>query len=236
MAVARALWRPLVSCIELQIKNNSSILALPPRRAFSLTPPSTAKPKSSNPKTVKRFVPEDVKRFVKADGKLLTTRENRDFLVEHNLEPDNGRMIRLSAGPELSRLGSDFNATFAYSPRHVIHPYDLRYFEPRGHPLGPMKLANYAERKQQQPMWIMITGVGGASAVVRTLTQRRLTRSIYRALEELGYRSRSEGKGKNSHIRGTLWITLHNPVKAASQPPERFGRVVAEALAKSCGR
>lgn len=237
MAIGRAISRPLVSSSALNL-NTQRRLSAPILRCVSgvaRVPSAKAKIQTSKPKivTVKRFIPEDVKRFVKPDGKLLTTRENRDFLLEHGLEHDNGQMIRLSAGSELSRLGSEFNATFAYSPRHIIHPYDLRFFEPRGHPLAPMQRAKYTQKTEQEPMWVIITSGGGVSAVVRTLTQRRLTRSIFEALGELGYRSVSHD-GIASKARGTLWITLHNPAKAASHSPERFGRVVAKALAKHC--
>ncbi|KAG6015129.1 hypothetical protein E4U43_005679 [Claviceps pusilla] len=182
-------------------------------------------------RTVKRFVPEDIQRFVQPDGKLMTSREMRDFLVEHNIEPDNGRMIRLEAGPELSRVASNFSAQLAYSPEHVLHPQHLRFFEPRGHPLGPKIRAHYARKKQEQPLWIFITAFGGNSAVVRSLTQRKLTRSIYQALNELGYQTRTSGVAVGDKVRGTLWITLHDPCKASTQSPERFGRVVANALA-----
>lgn len=235
MAIAGAARRPLVACL----KSHAELVPIAPTSLLHHVHMATRAPKSNirsrNPKTVKRFIPEDVKRFVRPDGKLLTNRENRDFLLEHDLEPDNGRMMRFSAGPELARLERDFSATFAYSHKHVIHPYDLRFFEPRGHPISPMKRTEYARKKQDQAMWIFVTSVGGASAVVRTLTQRRLTRSLYQALDELGYRP-TPGSDEGEKIRGTLWITLHNPTKAAGQPPERFGRVIADALAKHCSR
>jgi hypothetical protein len=172
---------------------------------------------------------------VKADGKLMTTAQNRDFFLEHDLEPDNGRMVRFSAGSELSRAASDFSAALAYSPRHIIHPFDLRFFEPRGHPLAPMKRAQYARKTQQEPVWIIITCLGGVSAVVRTLTRRRLMKCVYQALQELGYQSASP-KGGASKVRGTLWITVHDPIKAARQSSERFGRLIADALVKHCAR
>ena len=185
---------------------------------------------------VKRYVPEDVSRFVKS-GKLLTTRENCDFLVRYGIEPDTGRMERFTtgAGPELARLAAQFNATFAYSPRHVLHPHDLRYFEPRGHPLAAMKRSEYARKVNDEPLWIMLTSVGGTAAVVRTLTQRKLTRAIHIALQHRGYRSNPQGpQGQAESVRGTLWVTLHNSLRAATKSPEHFGTVLAEALIREC--
>lgn len=189
-------------------------------------------PKPRN--TIRRYIPEDAKRFVKPDGRLITTAENRAFLLEHDLEPDNGTMSHFTSGPELQRVASEFNVTLAYSPRHVIHPFDLRFFEPRGHPLASMKRAKYLQKTREEPLWIYMTGVGGVSAVVRSLPQRRMKGALYRALEDLGYRSGGNGDGKE--IRGTLWVTVHNPIKAAALPAEQFGRVVAAALERQCCR
>lgn len=225
MAIARVPWK---------LGPKLCSLPLPPLR-FASTAPRQGAGKPRPQATVRRFIPEDVKRFVKADGKLLTTRENKEFLLENDLEPDNGRMTRFAAGPELHRLAADFNATFAFSPRHILHPHDLRYFEPRGHPLAAMKRAEYARRTREQPLWIMVTSVGGASAVVRTLTRRRLARAIHAALEAMGYRS-APGSGPGREIRGTIWVTVHDPVKAARQSAERFGKVVAAALDRQCGQ
>lgn len=238
MALAKAPWRalstaPTPSYLQLGICTSAIRLASSaPRKSVAAAPRKTI---NAGAKSVKRFIPEDVKRFIKSDGKLLTTRENRDFLLQYDLEPDNGRMTKFTSGPDLSKLASDFNATFAYSPRHIIHPHDLRYFEPRGHPLAAMKRSEYVRKTREQPMWIMITSVGGASAVVRTLTQRRMTRAVYAALEKLGYGGTDGGSRANS-IRGTLWVTVHDPIKAARQSPERFGRIVGAALQRQCDK
>ncbi|KAJ6444107.1 3-isopropylmalate dehydrogenase [Purpureocillium lavendulum] len=223
MEVARAAW-------GLRCKICSPSLA-PLRLASTAARQTAGKPKARP--TIRRFVPEDVKRFVKADGKLLTTRENKEFLLNYDIEPDNGRMTRFAAGPDLGKLASDYNVTFAFSPKHVVHPHDLRYFEPRGHPLAAMKRAEYARNTREKPLWIMVTSAGGASAVVRTLTQRRLARAIHKALEAMGYRS---GLSPTKEIRGTFWATIHNPIKAATHSAERFGKAVAAALDKNCSR
>ncbi|KAM0259239.1 hypothetical protein ACHAQJ_003444 [Trichoderma viride] len=182
--------------------------------------------------TIRRFIPEEAKKFVKPDGKLHTTRETRDFFVEHNLEPDNGAARRLTTGPAIQSISKAYNATTAFSPRHIIHPYDLRFFDPRGHPLAAARRAMYLRKSLEQPLWVMITSAGAAS-VVRTLTQRRLKSAIFRSLEELGFRN---SVGGNKEIRGTLWITLHDPVKASKLPPEPFGEVIAKALQSRCSQ
>jgi hypothetical protein len=182
--------------------------------------------------TIRRFIPEEAKKFVKPDGKLYTTRETRDFFVKHNLEPDNGAARRFTTGPAIQNMSKAYHATTAFSPRHIIHPHDLRFFDPRGHPLAAARRAKYLRKSLEEPLWIMITGAGAAS-VVRTLTQRRLKSAIYRSLEDLGFRN---GIGGQKEIRGTLWITLHDPVKASKLPPEPFGEVIAKALKSRCSQ
>ncbi|KAG5926509.1 hypothetical protein E4U42_003247 [Claviceps africana] len=188
------------------------------------------------PKTVKRFIPEDMKAFVQDDGRLMTNQEMRDFLVEHDIEPDNGRMERFAGGTELSRVASEFGAMSAYSPRHILHPHHLIFFDPRGHPLAPKIRADYARKIQEQPFWVYVTAMGGCSAVVRTKVQRKLTRSVYEALDKLGYRTTTLSNAGPDKVWGTLWVTLHNPLKAAGQSPEWFGRVMATALVANCHR
>ncbi|KAG5928735.1 hypothetical protein E4U53_002594 [Claviceps sorghi] len=248
MAIARASWRPLMlaSCLQSSAARTSIVPPGPIHMVTTASSASTRKSYDSGHRagyhagyrsgTVKRFVPDDMKRFVQPNGKLMTNREMRDFLVENDIEPDNGRMMRLSAGAELSRVISDFNVQFAYSPKHILHPQHLRFFEPRGHPLAPKIRADYARKKQEQPLWIFVTTFGSSSAVVRSLMQRRLTRSVYQALDELGHQTTTSGSAAAGKVWGTLWITLHDPCKAARQSTERFGWVVANALAAHCDR
>ncbi|KAL6883858.1 hypothetical protein HDV57DRAFT_431544 [Trichoderma longibrachiatum] len=182
--------------------------------------------------TVRRFIPEEAKKFVKPDGKLLTNHQNRDFLTKYNLEPDNGAARRLTTGPAIQNASKAYNATIAFSPRHIIHPHDLRFFDPRGHPLAAARRAKYLRKTLEEPLWIMLTGAG-ASSVVRTLTQRRLKCAIYRSLEDLGF---PNGVGDGKEIRGTLWITIHDSVKASKLSPWPFGEAVARALTSRCAQ
>ncbi|KAG6087745.1 hypothetical protein E4U31_003723 [Claviceps sp. LM219 group G6] len=194
--------------------------------------------KSLGPKLVRRFIPADVAGFMRQDGKLLTDQPGRDFLVKYGIEPDNGRMVRLQGDWELSSVQKDYAVQLGYSPRHVLNPFDLRYFQPRGHPLIPKIKADYARMTQERPLWIFATVSGGASAVVRNVMQRKLTRAVYEALDKIGYHPSMPGGSspEGARIRGTLWISIFDPCKAATQSRERFGTVVAGALAAHCKR
>ncbi|KAG5975107.1 hypothetical protein E4U58_002101 [Claviceps cyperi] len=194
--------------------------------------------KSPGPKLVKRFIPADVVGFMRQDGKLLTDQPGQDFLIKYGIEPDNGRMVRLQGGWELSSVQKDYAVQLGYSPRHVLNPFDLRYFQPRGHPLRPKIKSDYARMTQERPLWIFATVSGGASAVVRNVVQRKLTRAVYEALNKIGYHPSMPGGSspEGAQIRGTLWMSIHDPCKAAAQSRERFGTVVAGALAAHCKR
>lgn len=78
-----------------------------------------------------------------------------------------------------------------------------------------------------------MTSAGAASTVVRVMTQRRLKSAIYRYLEDLGF---PNGVGEHKEIRGTVWITLYDPVKASKLPPEPFAEAIARALRSNCAQ
>ncbi|KAJ4865036.1 hypothetical protein T069G_01566 [Trichoderma breve] len=237
MTAVAQLPLPLRHLITKKPTQISSLSLIPTQSRFSSTktPRQASTPLQRKPilrDTIRRYIPEEAKKFVKPDGKLQTTPETMNFLIEHNLEPDNGAARRLTTGPGLQNVSKAYHATIAFSPRHIIHPHDLRFFDPRGHPLAAARRAKYLRKSQQEPLWIMITGAGAAS-VVRTLTQRRLKSAIYRSLEDLGFRN---GVGAGKEIRGTLWITIHNPVAASKLAPEPFGEAVARALRSRCSQ
>ncbi|KAM4064890.1 hypothetical protein HRG_004756 [Hirsutella rhossiliensis] len=185
---------------------------------------------------VQRYVAEDARKFVKTSGTLLTTRENVRFLLENDIEPDNARMRPFTSQPEMRKISAEYRAKIAFSSRHVLHPFDMKYFDPKGHPLAAMTRSRYARRKLDEPLWIMFTTrAAGASAVVRGLTQRRLAGALHGALEELGY-TLAPGLGARKEIRGTLWISLLDPIATAAKPAQRFGKEVAAALDRECSR
>ncbi|RFU71945.1 hypothetical protein TARUN_10317 [Trichoderma arundinaceum] len=222
-----ATTKQLTQILPQQFIRLSSSYTAAPRKG-----PLQAQKKPILRDTIRRFIPEEAKKFVKPDGRLYTTPESRDFFVTNNIEPDNGAARRLTSGPGLQDASKAYNATIAFSPRHIIHPHDLRFFDPRGHPLAAARRAKYLRKSREEPLWIMITSAGAAS-VVRTLTQRRLKSAIYRSLEGLGLVG---GAGSQREIRGTLWITLHDPVKASKLPPGPFGEAVAKALRSRCSQ
>lgn len=185
-----------------------------------------------------RFVAEEARRFVQpGTGTLLTTRENADFFRAHDIEPDNGRMQRLAPDPPgLAALAAEYRVVLAFSRLHVVHPHDVRYFDPRGHPLAAMKRLQYARKKADEPLWILFTVRGvGTAAVVRGLTRRRLVGALHGALARLGY-ARAPGLAPDREIRGTLWISMLDPIATAARPADRFGRELAAALDREFGQ
>ncbi|EQK98993.1 hypothetical protein OCS_05292 [Ophiocordyceps sinensis CO18] len=185
---------------------------------------------------VARYVAENARKFVKPHGTLLTTRENVRFLVEHDIEPDNARMSPFMSQPEMRKISAEYRVRIAFSPRHVLHPFDMHYFDPKGHPLADMTRTRYARKKLEEPLWIMFTmRAAGVSAVVRVLTQRRLAGALHEALEGLGY-SLAPGLGARKEIRGTLWISVLEPTATAAKPAKWFGKEVAAALDRECSR
>ncbi|UKZ60510.1 uncharacterized protein TrAtP1_001785 [Trichoderma atroviride] len=203
----------------------------PPKTAFTQHPP---KPKQKLLRdTIRRFIPEEAKKFIRPSGTLCTTPETAAFFVKHNIEPDNGAARRFTAGPAIQNAAKAYNAVVAFSPRHIVHPHDLRFFDPRGHPLAAARREKYLRKAREEPLWIMVTSAGATSAVVRVLTQRRLKSAIYRCLEHLGF---PNGVGEHKEIRGTVWITLYDPVKASKLPPEPFAEAVARALRSNCAQ
>ncbi|KAM0472399.1 hypothetical protein ACHAPX_008828 [Trichoderma viride] len=183
--------------------------------------------------TIRRFIPEEAKKFIRPSGTLHTTPETAHFFVKHNIEPDNGAARRFTTGPAIQNATKAFNAVVAYSPRHIVHPHDLRFFDPRGHPLAAARREKYLRKSREEPLWIMVTSAGAASTVVRVMTQRRLKSAIYRCLEDLGF---PNGVGEHKEIRGTVWITLYDPVKASKLPPEPFAEAIARALRSNCAQ
>ncbi|KAM0458122.1 hypothetical protein ACHAO4_002848 [Trichoderma viride] len=209
----------------------------PPPRTTPIQQPQIPKPKPKQKlllrDTIRRFIPEEAKKFIRPSGTLSTTPETAHFFHKHNIEPDNGAARRFTAGPAIQNAAKAYNAVVAFSPRHIVHPHDLRFFDPRGHPLAAARRGKYLRKAHDEPLWIMVTSAGAASAVVRVLTQRRLKSAIYRCLEHLGF---PNGVGEHKEIRGTVWITLYDPVKASKLPPEPFAEAVARALRSHCAQ
>ncbi|PHH84656.1 hypothetical protein CDD83_1592 [Cordyceps sp. RAO-2017] len=205
-------------------------------RRFSSAKKTQPNRKTAEPSFARRYLPDNASTFFKGgSGLLVTTPENRQFLLQHGIEPDNGKMKQFRAGSDSRGIASKYGVSLAFSPQHVLHPYDLRFFDPKGHPLAHKARVDYARKVRDHPLWIMTTTISTASPVVKNLTKRRLVAGLHRALEDLGY-DLAPGLGRSREIRGTFWISMFNPAQASANPPEEFGKAIAAALDALHGR
>jgi hypothetical protein len=204
--------------------------------------------KKKKPSTY-RFIPSEVVTWMQQDGTVKTNKENRSFFLDHGIELDNGLATPLtSSDASFEKLRRSMKVSVAYSPRHIITPYHIQYFGPFGHPLADHMKEKYAQKLQEEPLWMFATVSASAPAVVRTTAQYRLKWAVYSALKEMGYVTRlSEPSpptgddavtaavrdaGKMKMITGTLWLRINDPVSAVNGPAVDFGKGVAQALAR----
>ncbi|RDA90640.1 hypothetical protein CP533_6832 [Ophiocordyceps camponoti-saundersi (nom. inval.)] len=181
------------------------------------------------------FIPDAAKQFV-TNGRLKTTRENLIFLVEQNIEPDNGQLKVYHSGPELKKLAKEYGVTFFHSPKHILSPFKLVYFDPRGHPLADSIREELAKKARDEPLWIQCTSImSKTSAVVHTKAKRRLAAAIHKALAYRGY-SLAPGKAANKSLWGTLYTKINDPIKACAKPLDRLAAAIAEAIDKNWPR
>jgi hypothetical protein len=186
--------------------------------------------KRSSTKKIKSFIPLEVHTFIRQPGnQLRTTRENVDFLRKYDIDHDNGKSVTMNSSAALRReLKGHFQ--LAWSPRHIIKYFDLKYLTPRGHPLAPLFRDRCKKAATEQPLWLHVTSRGGPPAVVRHTASRRFKAAILKGLEEMGYTPNGQAVGGNREIRGTLWISIFDPVKAANLPAAKIGKLIAEDL------
>lgn len=178
--------------------------------------------------TIKRFVPLEAHKFFKNDGQLTTSAENVSFFKRYtNVDPDHGKCVPLQGGPELRDVLKKYAVKAAFSPRHIIHPHHLFYFNPAGHPFMSAVRAKYARKTMEEPLWAITVGTMTGSTVASVLPRRRIKGSVFRALGEMGYKN---GVAEGKEIRGTLWLMLNDPLKTAQLEAEEFGKVVAAVL------
>lgn len=201
------------------------------RRAKNHGTNTPAKSKSS----VGRELNADLRKFITPEGRLRTTPANVRFFADNpSVDHDHGKMVHLrTLAPDIKDITKTYHVQLAYSPLHIIHPHHLPYFIPRGHPGAPKLRADYAKKTRDEPLWAFTTGYGDA-AVVRNLTRRRLLGSVFRRLEQMGYKDGRHSDG--SEIRGTLWIKALQPTAVVGLSLDRFGDAVAEVLHKHCAR
>lgn len=161
-----------------------------------------------------------------ADGKILTTAENQSFLRTHNIAVDNGRACRIREPNDARKVLAKYGIMPAFLNQHLVHPYQLEFLDPRGHPLAETKRAAYLEKHDTQPLWTIITVMSAQDkAIVRSRAQRRLTASLCSGLERAGYDKFGSGQGKR--IYGTAWFALQEALKFMNMPP---GEEVGDAM------
>ncbi|KAI9163388.1 hypothetical protein HJFPF1_04998 [Paramyrothecium foliicola] len=189
--------------------------------------------KRPQPLRLKAVIPEEVRVFIRPDGTFQTTSENARFLQKYDIDWDIGKTTKFPVTGELRSLTKS-SLQLAWSPRHIIHPYQLLNLSPRGQPLAPLFRDRYREKTLKQPLWLYVTSMNGNSAVVRTTARSRVKKAILTALEGLGYTA--EGVGANREIRGTLWITDTNSIRSVNLPLAKVGKLIAEELVKKCSQ
>ena len=227
MAAARASWRIPKLCPKL----------LAPRLVRLAS--NTAKPRvrhnqHSQSKPLGRLLPEKIRTWYFTDGVVRTNKENREFLLRHDIELDNGLVQRLPNTAGLKEVCRRFAVMVGFSPRHVVAPQHLIYFSPFGHGSARHAQAKYARMSLEEPLWIITSIHSSDAAVVRLTAQRRLVGAVCKALEAMGYGRRGLAGGGHAEIRGTLWIKIHDPVVAVNQPAKVFAQAIIPALQRAC--
>lgn len=177
-----------------------------------------------------RYVPECAIKFLGPKGPLRTTHENIDMFRRYpNFDFDTGKMKRV-VSPDIRRFSADYGVSLSYSTRHVLHPHDLCYLDPRGHARMPIVREKYERQLQNDALWVIFTGGAVDKAVVRTMTQRRMKSALYSALAARGYDASGKSSERGREVRGTIWVYVQFPAKAAASCPERFGTFMAALL------
>lgn len=206
------------------------------RRTAALRFYSTADASRSISKDVKltspmpRYVPECATKFLGHKGPLRTSNDNIDMFRRHpNFDFDTGKMKRI-VSPDIRRFSAEYGVSLSFSPRHVLHPHDLCYLDPRGHARMPIVREKYERQLRDDALWVMFTGGAVEKAVVRTMTQRRMKSALYTALAARGYDASGKSTKRGREIRGTIWVYVQFPAKAAGNCPERFGNFMATLL------
>ncbi|KAF4975969.1 hypothetical protein FZEAL_7321 [Fusarium zealandicum] len=195
----------------------------PQRKGIADPPPANAdRAKKKKLKARGFYVPLNAQKFCTSKSGLQTTPDVWAFLNETGIEYNNSKAPMLDLGNEHRRIMENFSCSVQYSPKYILHPYQLQYLDPRRHPLTDAIIAKYQRKLAEEPLWVYVINRGGNAGIVKTITQRRITQSVWSALEERGY--------PRSGVRGTVIISLVNMQKAANFPAHMLGEAVAQAV------
>lgn len=162
------------------------------------------------------------------DGAVSTTSENQAFFRSHNIAIDNGKAYRLREPNESGRLLGKHGIRANFHPHHLVHPYQIEFLDPRGHPLAEQKRKEHLEKHETQPLWSIITAMSPKDkAIVRTRAQRRLRASLWAGLERAGYNKYGAGDGKM--IYGTACFAVVEPLRYMNM---QSGEDIGDAMVK----
>ncbi|KAG9258676.1 uncharacterized protein F5Z01DRAFT_643882 [Emericellopsis atlantica] len=220
MAVARGLIRQKLCA--------APIIAVRHAPAFA---PLGARFASSSPGP-KRLRPSDADNFYNdRTGDLMTTPENKAWFEKYpSIHHDNGIASPLRMNNEEKGVMIDYRVTLRFTPKHLIHPYQLGFLDPKGHPKALAQRLRYAEKTLKEPLWIVCTGYGQVIPVVKSMAKRRVHAAICAALQRRGYDAHGK-KADGKHIRGTLWLTLKEPLRTVDRRNlDEFGERAVDML------
>ena len=185
------------------------------------------------------MVPTGTGSFYRTNGRLVTTPRNKAFLERYDIDHDMSQMWYLDQGPDgaaYRRLG--VSPRFV-AGRHIMRGNDVQYWDPAGHPMLEAHKANMAHMALTQPLWLMTTATGDASAVVRLKAMRTLRARLWTALEAGGYdkhgNATKEGSGSGkADLKGTLWLHVAEPTRVFNEDNTTFGDVMLRHLEREC--
>ena len=188
-----------------------------------------SKPGNSKNKgnAVRRVRPIGTDSFYDRDGHIRTTPENKDFLQTTGIAVDNGKTRKLN---DVSGVLRKHGVVMAFHPQHLVHPFQIEFLDPRGHPAAGYKRAQLLAQHNTQALWSMSMAMSkGVKAIVRTRAQRRVRSSLYGGLLRAGYDKYGIGNGKR--IYGTVWFIMQEPLKYINMPPsEEVGDTIVKVL------
>lgn len=169
------------------------------------------------------------------DGSFLMAPHVAEFFTRYDLEHDTANTQRMqSDSADMRTVRSRFGLVPSWTPKHLVDPYKLDVFAPRGHALQAQAMARLRERAEARPLWILTTFAPGTQQTIRFTLGKRLRAAIYIALEEKGYDMYGY-KPDGTMIRGTLWLHAPEPIKAVNERKELFGPPMVRLLEEACG-